>query len=166
MENHIIDEVISPIEYLYNNFLIDVYLQAVIREEIITQIIKNRIDITIYGHGWDTFADKCDILAPDITKYLHIRPEVNYDKLPHLYSSARMSVNQMPWFKYGMHDRIPLSLMNKCICLSDNSLYLSETLKIDKGYGIHTYSLEALDELPDIINDISHKIQQKRSCNK
>ncbi len=40
MENHIIDEVISPIEYLYNNFLIDVYLQAVIREEIITQIIK------------------------------------------------------------------------------------------------------------------------------
>lgn len=164
MENHIIDEVISPIEYLYNNFLIDVYLQAVIREEIITQIIKNRIDITIYGHGWDTFADKCDILAPDITKYLHIRPEVNYDELPHLYSSARMSVNQMPWFKYGMHDRIPLSLMNKCICLSDNSLYLSETLKIDKGYGIHTYSLEALDELPDIINDISHKIQQKNEA--
>ena len=31
MENHIIDEVISPIEYLYNNFLIDIYLHSVIR---------------------------------------------------------------------------------------------------------------------------------------
>lgn len=151
----------SVLEYLYKNFLIDVYLQAIIREEIITQIIKNHIHITIYGHGWDTYADKCDILAPDIRKYLHIKPEVTYDNLPHLYSTAKMSINQMPWFKYGIHDRIPLSMMNGCICISDTSKYMSDFMHIDESYGVHTYSLEALDTIPDIINELSVRISHK-----
>lgn len=90
------------------------------------------------------FADKCDILAPDISKYLHIRPEVSYSSLPGIYASSQISVNQMPWFKYGIHDRIPLSLMNGCLCLSDTSDYFTYVLKNKSDYGIHTYSLELL----------------------
>lgn len=151
----------KPIEYLYNNFLVDVFLQAVIREEIITQIIKNHIDIIIYGHGWDAFVDKCDILAPDISKYLHIRPEISYDKLPQIYASSQISVNQMPWFKYGIHDRIPLSLINGCLCLSDTSDYFTDVLNIKTNHGIHTYSLEALDSMPDILNMLLKRIPHK-----
>ena len=150
-----------PVEYLYNNFLVDVFLQAVIREEIITQIIKNHIDIIIYGHGLDNFADKCDILAPDISKYLHIRPEVSYSSLPCIYASSQISINQMPWFKYGIHDRIPLSLMNGCLCLSDTSDYFTYVLKNKSDYGIHTYSLEALDSMPDILNQLLKRIEHK-----
>ena len=134
IEADILNTDMRPVEYLYNNFLVDVFLQAVIREEIITQIIKNHIDIIIYGHGWDAFADKCDILAPDISKYLHIRPEVSYSSLPCIYASSQISVNQMPWFKYGIHDRIPLSLMNGCLCLSDTSDYFTYVLKNKSDY--------------------------------
>mgnify|MGYP003162198022 CR=1 FL=1 len=104
---NILDNSSSTIQYLHNNFLIDVYLQCIIREEIVSTIIKNRIPITIYGHGWDAFVDKCDILIPEYTKYLDIRKEVTYNRLPAIYSNARLSLNQMPWFKGGMHDRIP-----------------------------------------------------------
>lgn len=151
---NILDNSSSTIQYLHNNFLIDVYLQCIIREEIISTIIKNRIPITIYGHGWDAFADKCDILIPEYTKYLDIRKEVTYNRLPAIYSNARLSLNQMPWFKGGMHDRIPLALMNGCLSLTDTSTYLTDVLNIGKNEGVYTYSLENIEAVPDIIMDI------------
>lgn len=151
---NILDNSSSTIQYLHNNFLIDVYLQCIIREEIISTIIKNRIPITIYGHGWDAFADKCDILIPEYTKYLDIRKEVTYNRLPAIYSNARLSLNQMPWFKGGMHDRIPLALMNGCLSLTDASTYLTDVLNIGENEGVYTYSLENIESVPDIIMDI------------
>jgi hypothetical protein len=151
---NILDNSSSTIQYLHNNFLIDVYLQCIIREEIISTIIKNRIQITIYGHGWDAFADKCDILIPEYTKYLDIRKEVTYNRLPAIYSNARLSLNQMPWFKGGMHDRIPLALMNGCLSLTDASTYLTDVLNIGENEGVYTYSLENIEAVPDIIMDI------------
>lgn len=151
---NILDNSSSTIQYLHNNFLIDVYLQCIIREEIISIIIKNRIPITIYGHGWDAFADKCDILIPEYTKYLDIRKEVTYNRLPAIYSNARLSLNQMPWFKGGMHDRIPLALMNGCLSLTDASTYLTDVLNIGENEGVYTYSLENIEAVPDIIMDI------------
>ena len=151
---NILDNSSSTIQYLHNNFLIDVYLQCIIREEIVSIIIKNRIPITIYGHGWDAFADKCDILIPEYTKYLDIRKEVTYNRLPAIYSNARLSLNQMPWFKGGMHDRIPLALMNGCLSLTDASTYLTDVLNIGENEGVYTYSLENIEAVPDIIMDI------------
>lgn len=151
---NILDNSSSTIQYLHNNFLIDVYLQCIIREEIVSTIIKNRIPITIYGHGWDAFADKCDILIPEYTKYLDIRKEVTYNRLPAIYSNARLSLNQMPWFKGGMHDRIPLALMNGCLSLTDASTYLTDVLNIGENEGVYTYSLENIESVPDIIMNI------------
>lgn len=151
---NILDNSSSTIQYLHNNFLIDVYLQCIIREEIVSTIIKNRIPITIYGHGCDAFADKCDILIPEYTKYLDIRKEVTYNRLPAIYSNARLSLNQMPWFKGGMHDRIPLALMNGCLSLTDASTYLTDVLNIGENEGVYTYSLENIESVPDIIMDI------------
>lgn len=151
---NILDNSSSTIQYLHNNFLIDVYLQCIIREEIVSTIIKNRISITIYGHGWDAFVDKCDILIPEYTKYLDIRKEVTYNRLPAIYSNARLSLNQMPWFKGGMHDRIPLALMNGCLSLTDASTYLTDILNIGENEGVYTYSLENIEAVPDIIMDI------------
>ena len=151
---NILDNSSSTIQYLHNNFLIDVYLQCIIREEIVSTIIKNRIPITIYGHGWDAFVDKCDILIPEYTKYLDIRKEVTYNRLPSIYSNARLSLNQMPWFKGGMHDRIPLALMNGCLSLTDASTYLTDVLNIGENEGVYTYSLENIEAVPDIIMDI------------
>lgn len=151
---NILDNSSSTIQYLHNNFLIDVYLQCIIREEIVSTIIKNRIPITIYGHDWDAFVDKCDILIPEYTKYLDIRKEVTYNRLPAIYSNARLSLNQMPWFKGGMHDRIPLALMNGCLSLTDASTYLTDVLNIGENEGVYTYSLENIEAVPDIIMDI------------
>lgn len=151
---NILDNSSSTIQYLHNNFLIDVYLQCIIREEIVSTIIKNRIPITIYGHGCDAFVDKCDILIPEYTKYLDIRKEVTYNRLPAIYSNARLSLNQMPWFKGGMHDRIPLALMNGCLSLTDASTYLTDVLNIGENEGVYTYSLENIEAVPDIIMDI------------
>ena len=151
---NILDNSSSTIQYLHNNFLIDVYLQCIIREGIVSTIIKNRIPITIYGHDWDAFADKCDILIPEYTKYLDIRKEVTYNRLPAIYSNARLSLNQMPWFKGGMHDRIPLALMNGCLSLTDASTYLTDVLNIGENEGVYTYSLENIESVPDIIMDI------------
>lgn len=159
IKEHLVNENTSVIQYLHDNFLIDVFLQAIIREEIISRIIERKISVTIYGHSWDSFLDKCEILMPENAKYLDIRNEVTYEQLPALYSDAKISLNQMPWFKDGIHDRIPLALMNGCISLTDSSKYINNTLNIDKNYGLYTYSLEAIDKIPDIINNILNLIE-------
>ena len=67
-------------------------------------------------------------------------------------SRAKISLNVMPWFKDGAHDRIFNSMLNGAVCLSDGSLYLDEILHDGKDYRL--YDLAHLEKLPDMVHDI------------
>ena len=67
-------------------------------------------------------------------------------------SRAKISLNVMPWFKDGAHDRIFNSMLNGAVCLSDGSRYLDEILHDGKDYRL--YDLAHLEKLPDMVHDI------------
>jgi glycosyltransferase involved in cell wall biosynthesis len=71
--------------------------------------------------------------------------EVSYGELPDIYADSQMAINQNPWFKDGIHDRVPLSLLNGCVCVSDTSELLTET--IPENTGVVTYSLEDIESM-------------------
>lgn len=52
-------------EKLQSNFMADVYLQAAIRQEIVVQLIRNHVPVKLYGHNWDTFLTKAEVLMKD-----------------------------------------------------------------------------------------------------
>ena len=103
-------------EKLQQNFMADVYIQAAIRQEIVVQLIRNHVPVKLYGHNWDTFLTKAEVLMKEDLTFIkeHVKDcgEVTYGELPAIYNNARLSVNQLPWFKAGIHDRTHLALMN------------------------------------------------------
>jgi hypothetical protein len=134
---------------LQQNFYADVYLQAAIRQEIFLQLIKNHVPITVYGHNWKLFIDKASLVMKEEAEYIKnggitCAGEVSYRKLPDIYAGAQMSINQNPWFKAGIHDRVPLSLMNGCVSISDTSELLE---KIPNNTGVVRYSLEDIEAM-------------------
>lgn len=138
---------------LKNNYLIDMYLRACLREELLAQLLRQEIHVTLYGHNWNDFMEKCGESIPDAKKYFHIMNEVPYASLPDVYADSKIALNQLPWFKSGMHDRIPLALMNGCVCITDESSYL-ETHFTD-GEELYFYSLENMEQAADIIRELS-----------
>jgi hypothetical protein len=137
---------IAPV--LQQNFYADVYLQAVIRQEIVAQLIKNHVPVTLYGHNWDVFMDEIGIIMKEEADFINnggitYAGEISYGELPDIYAASQMSINQNPWFKAGIHDRVPLSLINGCVCISDTSELLTET--IPDNTGVVSYSLEDIE---------------------
>ena len=80
----------------------DVYIQAAIRQEIVVQLIRNHVPVKLYGHNWDTFLTKAEVLMkedlPFIKEFVKDCGEVMYGELPNIYNNARLSINQLPWF--------------------------------------------------------------------
>jgi glycosyltransferase involved in cell wall biosynthesis len=149
------DADIAPVLQKY--FYADVYLQAVIRQEIVVQLIKHHVPVTLYGHNWDMFMDKAGIFMKEEAEFLEnggitYAGEVSYGELPDIYADSQMAINQTPWFKAGIHDRVPLSLINGCVCISDTSELLTET--IPENTGVVTYSLEDIEAMAVGIKDL------------
>ena len=143
-------------EKLQSNFMADVYLQAAIRQEIVVQLIRNHVPVKLYGHNWDTFLTKAEVLMKDdlpfIKEFVKVCGEVTYGELPAIYNNARLSINQLPWFKAGIHDRTPLALMNGCVSITDGSTYMRREIPMDSG--VEYYSLDELEKVGEKIKSL------------
>lgn len=143
-------------EKLQQNFMADVYIQAAIRQEIVVQLIRNHVPVKLYGHNWDTFLTKAEVLMKDdlpfIKEFVKDCGEVTYGELPAIYNNARFSVNQLPWFKAGIHDRTPLALMNGCVSITDGSTYMRREIPMDSG--VEYYSLDELENVGEKIKSL------------
>ena len=160
----LLDHIPSALEKMYT---VDVYLRALLREEMLLCLLRQSIHTDVYGFGWDFFKTKLEISEPKLTEFLHIYPMADYENMPALYASYKYSLNQMPWFKDGLHDRIPLSMMNGCLCISDSTPYMTKTLKMHDMVDYLDYSIEDMEKgalkIKRLVNDeiMSFSIAQK-----
>ena len=103
------------------------------------------ITVDVFGKGWEE-------LECEHPENLHIHPQTtSLACLQHL-QHAKVSLNVMPWFKDGAHDRVFNSILNGAVCVSDQSKYLCEEL--EEGEGVCYYDLENIVELPHIVQDL------------
>lgn len=147
---------VQTAEKLQENFMADVYIQAAIRQEIVVQLIRNHVPVKLYGHNWDTFLTKAEVLMKEDLTFIkeHVEDcgEVTYGELPAIYNNARLSINQLPWFKAGIHDRTPLALMNGCVSITDGSTYMRREIPMDSG--VEYYSLDELENVGEKIKSL------------
>ena len=132
-------------EALPNMIFIDLYVRHYMRGQVVKTLVDAGCEVYCFGAGWD----KLECEHPE-----NIRKGDVLDSLGCLQqiSRAKISLNVMPWFKDGAHDRIFNSMLNGAICLSDGSRYLDEILQDGKDY--HLYDLAHLEKLPDMVHDI------------
>lgn len=150
------------------NFLADMFIRAVIREELLMEMLRNGIDVDIFGHGWEKFVEKCGNVEKSEGRFkgkINICGEVDYRQLSELYADTKIALNVLPWFKAGQHDRIALAMCNGCVCVTDESTYLEK--KFVDGENIFMYSLEDMTGAAMLVRDLlAHPLEAARAAAK
>ena len=128
-----------------NMVMIDLYVRNYFRGEIVRTLADAGLAVTCLGSGWDSL--KCR--HPE-----NIRKSGLVDSAACLreLSRAKISLNVMPWFKDGAHDRVFNSMLNGAVCFTDWSRYLKEEL--EDGKDVMFYELDAREELPDRVRSL------------
>lgn len=130
---------------LHNMIFIDLYIRSYWRGKVVKTLVEAGIHVDVFGKGWDELP--CD--KQKMEKYLHIHPQTTSLVCLQQIKRAKVSLNIMPWFKDGAHDRVFNSILNGTVCVTDKSKYLCEELP--DGEGACYYDLDKLSQLPKLV---------------
>lgn len=119
--------------------IVDRYIRSFYRDAVVRTLVESGLSVDVYGDGWDRF-------ATDAGSCLRIHPAVSYEESLAVISDSKISLNIMPWFKDGSHDRVFTAMLNGALCLTDGSVYLEEQLRETEN--VYFYSLKGLKYLP------------------
>lgn len=132
-------------EVIANMIFIDTYIRNYYRGEVVKKLVDGGVSVHCVGHGWTQLT--CQ--HPE-----NLTCESNQYSLACLQrmGDARISLNVMPWFKDGAHDRVFNAMANGSICLTDHSIYLDEILT--DGENVIFYDLKNLNALPELVKKL------------
>lgn len=124
---------------MHSMIFVDLYVRSFFRREIVCAVAESGLKVTVLGKDWE-YA-KCK--KPE--NLIQIGQVDSKTCLEYMRRS-KISLNIMPWFKNGSHDRIFNSLLAGCICVTDSSVYMDEIL-IDNVNSIK-YTLKERKSIP------------------
>lgn len=124
---------------------IDLWIRFTFRGRVIQTLLDADIPVRCIGAGWETLPVKKQGLLTCV-------PYSDTKVCLKAISEAKISLNVMPWFKRGSHDRIYSSMLNGSVCVTDTSLYLSERFK--DGTLLCYYNLKQLPALPPLVSGL------------
>lgn len=118
---------------------LDLYIRNYWRGLAVKTLAEAGITVDVVGKGWEELPCR----RPDC---LRIHPQTDTENCLRMFGASKISLNVMPWFKDGAHDRVFSSVLNGALCVTDGSRYLCEQLR--DGEGVCYYKLEELSDLP------------------
>lgn len=148
MERHIREELGEILDgdiraAMSGMLFIDLCVRTYFRGEIIRELAEADIKVHVFGADWDRLACK---KPQNIIKN---SGQVSSAACVDAVRDAKISLNIMPWFKDGAHDRIFTAMLQQTVALTDDSRYLRREFM--DGENIVFFSLEGRKYLPDII---------------
>lgn len=118
------------------------YLRGYYRQKVVQLLLEAGIRVHVAGKGWEGLAVK-----EEFRKNLIILDAMDMEKTGDVTANSKILLNVMPWFKDGIHDRIPTAMHNGAICVTDSSTYIDA--KFQDMENIVMYRLEETDKLAD-----------------
>jgi len=128
-----------------NMIFIDLSVRFHFRALAVKELVDNGYKVNVFGAGWEAL----DCKHPE---NIISAGGVNSVKCLEVISQSKISLNVMPWFKDGAHDRIFNSMLNGAVSLSDDSIYLREQFCDCKD--IRFFDLAHMDQIPYITREI------------
>ena len=125
---------------LPNMIFIDLYVRHYFRGEVVKTLVDAGLKVACFGAGWN----RLDCKHPE--NIINGDVQDSYGCLQQI-CKGKISLNVMPWFKDGAHDRVFNSMLNGAVCFTDWSNYLEEELENNRH--VMFYELDELEELPD-----------------
>ena len=124
---------------------LDLWIRFTFRGKVIQTLVDADLPVHCIGAGWETLPVK-NKNRLSYTEYSDTQVCLK------AISEAKLSLNVMPWFKRGAHDRIYSSMLNGTVCVTDKSQYLLE--HFSDGDMLRYYDLKNLSALPDIVTGL------------
>ena len=145
-EAHLVDELGEVPEEELKKALaamtfIDLYVRYTIRGRAVRELADGGIKVHAFGDGWEMVPCKHG-------ENLIVRNNLDSAGCLKKLCQTKISLNVMPWFKDGAHDRIFNTMLNGAVCLTDSSVYLDTILH--DGTDSSIYSLAQMEKLPEI----------------
>ncbi len=146
-EAHLLDEVGEVAEDELKKAMaaltfIDLYVRYTVRGQAVQQLVDGGVKVHVFGDGWERLPCKQQ-------KNLIVMNNLDSVGCLKKLSQSKISLNVMPWFKDGAHDRIFNTMLNGAVCLTDSSVYLDSILH--DGTDCSIYSLKKKERLPEIV---------------
>ena len=121
-------------------YLADTYIRCVNRKKLVQALDKCNYQMHLFGGLWDELELKNAILHREIPFNLTFT----------VFAKSKISVNIMPNFKSGSHDRVFSAQLNGAVSLTDPTTLLQQ--EYTDFENILFYSLDNLDAVTDIVN--------------
>lgn len=108
---------------------VDIYVRDYYRDKGIRELIDAGIYVTVVGKGWDAME-----LPEEKKGYLIVMKDGSMDITETIETTARAKIclNLISSYRFGMHDRIPTAMLNHAVCVTMYSEYLAEQFEEDK----------------------------------
>lgn len=123
--------------------VLDLYLRSYFRGEIIGMLTAAGVKIHVFGADWERLA------CQNPENLIKNGGQTDSAACLAAIRDARISLNLMPWFKDGAHDRVFTSMLQKTVSLTDDSRYLRE--EFSDGEELVFFSLPQREKLPELI---------------
>ena len=130
---------------LHRMIFIDIYVRNYWRREAVKVLVDAGIQVDVFGKGWDE-------LTCEHPENMILHPQTTSEECLKAIAASKISLNVMPWFKDGAHDRVFNSILNDTVSVTDTSKYLCEELK--EGQGVCYYDLAHMEKLPELVRDL------------
>lgn len=130
-------------ETLGNMIFLDLYVRFYFRGEVMRTLAEAGFQVHLFGGGWEA-------LTCSKPENLIIGGCLDSKGCLEKIADSKISINVMPWFKDGAHDRIFNTMLNGSVSLTDSSVYLDELLCDGKNAAV--YNLARLQELPEKVS--------------
>lgn len=124
--------------------VVDFYVRFYYREEVIRTLLAAGLKIDVFGNGWENFQS-------EYKENLIIHKGDSYAASKAL-TNAKISLNIMPWFKDGFHERIAAAMLSHTVAVTDESKYILEEFEDDKELVV--FSLKDIEALPQRIRNL------------
>jgi glycosyltransferase involved in cell wall biosynthesis len=141
-------------KFLSHAKLLDHFVRMYHREKTVATIVASGTPIALTGDSWRKLI-KAD--RPNVT----FLPTLGFTEVFSFMEHSKITLNVMPWFKRGTHDRIFNALLHNSCPLTDTSEWLVEHMIPDRE--CFYYSLDRMEELPGKIEQILSNPSQQKS---
>ena len=132
----------------HNLLFLDLYIRFFFRGEAVRLLTESGIAVHAYGAGWD-------LLDTKRKELLFCNGSQTSAQCLEVLADTKLSLNVMPWFKQGAHDRIYSSMYSGAVSVTDTSRYLQQTLS--DGENVVFYELSELLRLPETVHTLLTK---------
>lgn len=130
---------------LGNIIFLDLYVRSYIRGKAVQVLVDSGLKVGVYGDGWE----ELECAHPENIINGH---GVDSAKCLQMIQLSKCSLNVMPWFKDGAHDRVFNTLLNGSLLITDTSVYLEEILH--HGQDCILYDLNTIERMPEHVKEM------------